>query len=58
MNYKSKLIFLLLITAFIIASCGANKTELKIKYEMYTLENGLEVILHEDKSDPIAAVAI
>ena len=33
-------------------------TELKIPYEKYTLSNGLEVILHEDKSDPIASVAI
>lgn len=30
----------------------------KIDYEMYTLDNGLEVILHEDRSDPIAAVAL
>jgi len=30
----------------------------KIDYENYTLGNGLEVILHEDKSDPIAAVAV
>jgi zinc protease len=58
MNYKSKFIFLLLITAFIIAGCGLNKTGLKIDFEKYTLENGLEVILHEDRSDPIAAVAI
>lgn len=31
---------------------------LKIDYEKYTLENGLDVILHEDKSDPIVSVAI
>ena len=31
---------------------------LSIDYETYTLDNGLEVILHEDRSDPIAAVAI
>jgi zinc protease len=28
----------------------------KIKYEKYTLPNGLEVILHEDHSTPIVAV--
>ena len=28
-----------------------------IKYEKFVLENGLEVILHEDHSDPIVAVA-
>jgi len=43
---------------FIIAGCGSDKTDLKIDFKKYTLENGLEVILHEDKSDPIAAVAI
>jgi zinc protease len=35
-----------------------DKAELSIDYEKYTLKNGLEVILHEDKSDPIVAVAI
>ncbi|MFK7937658.1 MAG: M16 family metallopeptidase, partial [Saprospiraceae bacterium] len=32
--------------------------ELKIDYEKFTLDNGLDVILHEDKSDPIVSVAI
>jgi zinc protease len=32
--------------------------ELKIEYKKHTLENGLDVILHQDKSDPIVAVAI
>lgn len=36
---------------------GGNKDGLKIKYEKYKLKNGLEVILHEDHSDPIVAVA-
>ncbi len=31
---------------------------LSIDYEKYTLGNGLEVVLHQDKSDPIVAVAI
>ncbi len=29
-----------------------------IDYESYRLDNGLEVVLHEDRSDPITAVAI
>ncbi len=33
------------------------KKEFKIDYEKFTLDNGLEVILHEDHSDPIVAVA-
>ncbi|WP_055444792.1 M16 family metallopeptidase [Lacinutrix himadriensis] len=32
-------------------------TEFKIDYEKFVLDNGLEVILHEDHSDPIVAVA-
>ncbi|WP_034058910.1 M16 family metallopeptidase [Lacinutrix jangbogonensis] len=36
----------------------ASKEEVfKIDYEKFTLDNGLEVILHEDHSDPIVAVA-
>ncbi|PKV51331.1 zinc protease [Aquimarina sp. MAR_2010_214] len=31
--------------------------EFKIDYEKFTLDNGLEVILHKDDSDPIVAVA-
>ena len=31
---------------------------LSLDYEKYTLTNGLQVILHQDKSDPITAVAI
>jgi len=29
-----------------------------VDFEKYTLDNGLEVVLHEDKSDPIVAVSI
>jgi zinc protease len=31
---------------------------LSIKFEKYELENGLNVVLHQDKSDPIVSVAI
>ncbi|MCX7549676.1 M16 family metallopeptidase [Xanthomarina sp. F2636L] len=31
--------------------------EFKIAYEKFTLDNGLEVILHQDHSDPLIAVA-
>jgi zinc protease len=34
---------------------GDKQSELTIPFEKYTLPNGLTVILHEDKSDPIAA---
>ncbi len=48
----------------ILGACAALQMDrprpaaLKIDYEKYTLDNGLEVILHEDKSDPIVAVAL
>lgn len=56
-----KLFLLVIILSF--ASCSTEKnktsseTEFAIDYEKFTLENGLEVILHEDHSDPIVAVA-
>ncbi|MFO7526627.1 MAG: pitrilysin family protein [Ignavibacteriaceae bacterium] len=37
---------------------SSDQKEFKIDYEKYTLKNGLQVVLHEDKSDPITAVAI
>ena len=37
---------------------GVDANQFKIDYDKFTLDNGLEVILHQDKSDPIVAVAI
>ncbi|UII25149.1 insulinase family protein [Fulvivirga maritima] len=37
---------------------GSSDGELSIDYEKFTLSNGLDVILHEDHSDPIVATAI
>ncbi len=46
-------------------SCKNTKTamlddnaKLSVEFEKYQLENGLEVILHQDKSDPIVSLAI
>jgi zinc protease len=52
------LLLLTSIIAFFIAGCGPKSSQLKIANEKYTLANGLQVILHEDKSDPIVAVAV
>jgi len=54
---------ILLIASFIlcvsITIAGADKKkEYKIPYEKYKLANGLNVILHVDRSDPIASVYI
>ncbi|MDR5590242.1 pitrilysin family protein [Christiangramia sp. SM2212] len=56
---------LLLASVFLISGSLLSQTgdpsnlesEFKIDYEKFTLDNGLEVILHEDHSDPIVAVA-
>jgi zinc protease len=36
----------------------ASGDKLAIKFEKYTLDNGLQVVLHQDKSDPIVSLAI
>lgn len=41
-----------------IALYAGGKKEFKIPYEKYKLENGMDVILHVDKSDPIVSVYI
>ena len=50
----------LLIIAGIMFSCSSTKKDpgISIPFEKYTLSNGLTVILTEDKSDPITAVAV
>jgi zinc protease len=44
----------------LLVSCSTSEesTSFSIDYEKYTLENGLDVILHTDHSDPIVSVAI
>lgn len=44
----------------LLSACGGGGEgdRLSIDYEKYTLENGLDVVLHEDSSDPIISVAI
>ncbi len=47
-----------ILTVFIALSCTKSEknSDFKIDFEKYTLDNGLEVILHKDTSDPIVAV--
>ena len=51
---------LIIVLTLVLSSCKTEKrdTGITIPFEKYTLENGLTVILNEDRSDPIAAVAI
>ena len=54
---KSNLLTLLLVTILMANSSFAQEAN-KIKYEEFTLDNGLHVILHEDHTTPIVAVSI
>jgi zinc protease len=47
-------LFLMLFNTGLLAQSG----KISVNYEQYKLSNGLDVILHVDKSDPIVAVAI
>jgi zinc protease len=62
MKYSLPKLLLLLGFLTIAAAMQAQKTPkskntFSLPYEKFTLSNGLEVILHEDHSDPIVAVA-
>jgi len=46
----------ILMLLFLVSAASAQET--KIDYVVYTLDNGLHVILHEDHSTPIVAVSI
>ena len=54
-----KITILGFLSAILLVSCNERQeTPFKIDYEKYELDNGLTVILHEDKSDPIVSIAI
>ncbi|MEA1882705.1 MAG: pitrilysin family protein [Candidatus Marinimicrobia bacterium] len=56
--FKKTLIIGLLASIFMVGCEQKADTPFNIEYEKYELDNGLTVILHEDKSDPIIGVAI
>jgi zinc protease len=53
---KIKFIFSALCVAMMLSVVSAQ--ELSIEYETYTLDNDLDVILHQDKSTPIVTVGV
>jgi predicted Zn-dependent peptidase len=53
---KIKFIFSALCMALTLSVATAQ--DLSIKYDAYTLDNGLDVILHQDKSTPIVTVGV
>ena len=62
MNIKRILfnVTLLTIVAIFMAACGKTGQEdkLNLSYEKYTMPNGLQVVLHQDHSDPVISFAI
>ncbi len=57
--------FLAFMTLVFVVACKENEpssneesAQLSIDFQKYELENGLDVVLHQDKSDPIVSVAI
>ncbi len=47
-----------MISAAVLLSMPSTAQENRIKYEQYTLKNGMRVILHQDNSTPIVAVSV
>ena len=59
MKNKALLLFTVLALCMNVVLSGADKKkEFKIPYEKYVLSNGMNVILHIDRSDPIAVVYV
>mgnify|MGYP001205441275 CR=1 FL=1 len=62
MNIKlfTSKVTLLAAFAVLIAACGrkTGNEQLNISYEKFTMPNGLQVVLHQDHSDPVISYAI
>ena len=58
MKKSIHLSFILFLMLMFSCKTATKDTDLSIPVEKYTLPNGLTVVLNEDKSDPIAALAI
>lgn len=58
--HKAYILFSLfiLMVANVIAQQAVPKASFKIDYEKFTLPNGLQVIFHIDRSDPVVAVSL
>ena len=61
MNIKFRSViftFSIVLLGFVSCQKDSNSDKLSIEFEKYELENGLQVVLHQDKSDPIVSLAI
>ncbi len=54
-KYTYQIIFLFLVSVNVNAQ---EKQQFAVDFETFNLENGLKVILHQDQSDPVVAVAL
>ena len=60
-NYFTKVTIGVVVAAVTLASCTGDTVDTtqkstEVQFEKYTLANGLDVVLHVDKSDPIVAI--
>ncbi|MCK0156967.1 insulinase family protein [Cellulophaga sp. F20128] len=62
---KIKQLFQIVFILMFISSCqdkplkeSSSKTEFTVDFDKFTLDNGLQVIFHIDRSDPVVAVAL
>lgn len=62
MKKIKSLSIIMLVLMMVVSACtsggSANSDKLSLDYEKFTLDNGLDVVLHQDDSDPIVAVSI
>lgn len=58
MSILSRLTSLAAATMLLLTACNTTEPGISLPFEQYTLDNGLKVVLHQDHSDPIVAVAI
>ena len=59
MKINLSTILTLIAFSLLFGSCTNNGADnLNIEYEKFTLDNGLEVVFHVDKSDPVVAVTL
>ena len=61
-SIKSTFSLVVLLSISLLTSCQldseSTSSDFSLEYEKYVLDNGLEIVLHEDKSDPIVAVSV
>ncbi|MEZ4782340.1 MAG: insulinase family protein, partial [Flavobacteriaceae bacterium] len=56
--FKSVALILLLLSFSCAKENNTETAEFKVEFEKFTLDNGLQVIFHVDRSDPVVAVAL